>query len=282
MKYLDGEYSVEVKDHRYKIHPTENIKIRKRDLSPTLRRQYQVRNETQIRINQKVVRNNKNQEEVKVYPKNEQPIVQQQKFKPPNCPSCKRKNWLEFDKGWFCQNCEYTINKQKHHIEKKVRRQDHYFSTRLLYANKKIREIWMNMVSTSYDSTKEMIKKLQEVKGKTRLKFYQNIINYYDEMNIRNFKVEENPFSKNARGVIKIYHEVSLLMKFLQTKPQVKNVNINFHELYYTVIKNRDDKEIVYDQNEDNEHDYINYEDFITPSHFIGKNELLQSRKLRS
>ena len=27
--------------------------------------------------------------------------------------------------------------------------------------------------------------KLQEIKGKTKLKFYQNISNYYDEMNYR-------------------------------------------------------------------------------------------------
>ena len=31
MKYLDGYYYVEVKDHRYRIHPTENIILRKRD-----------------------------------------------------------------------------------------------------------------------------------------------------------------------------------------------------------------------------------------------------------
>ena len=29
-------------------------------------------------------------------------------------------------------------------------------------------------------------------------------------------------------------------MKFLQTKPQVKNMNNNYYYLYYTVIKTRD------------------------------------------
>ena len=29
MKYLNGEYYVEVQDHRYKIHPTENNILRK-------------------------------------------------------------------------------------------------------------------------------------------------------------------------------------------------------------------------------------------------------------
>ena len=34
-------------------------------------------------------------------------------------------------------------------------------------------------------------------------------------------KVDEDPFAKNAQGFSKIYHEVLLLMKFPQTKPQV-------------------------------------------------------------
>ena len=61
MKYLSGEYYVEVKDHRYKIHPTENIILRKRDPPTSLRTQYQVQNETQIRRNQKVIKNDNDQ-----------------------------------------------------------------------------------------------------------------------------------------------------------------------------------------------------------------------------
>ena len=56
--------------------------------------------------------------------------------------------WLEFDKCYFCKKCEYIINEQKHEIDKKVLRQVHYFSTRLNYTNKKIREILINMVNT--------------------------------------------------------------------------------------------------------------------------------------
>ena len=182
MKHLNGEYYVEIKDHRYKIHPTEDIKLRKRDTPISLRTQYQVENETQIRRNQKVIKNDNNHLEVKNYPKNKQ-TIQQPKIKPPNCPACK-KNWLEFVKGYHCQNCEYIINKQKHQIDRKVRRQDHYFSTRLPYAYKKIRDIWMNMVNTKYISTEGMIDKLQSLKGKRILKFHKNIGNYYDNMNI--------------------------------------------------------------------------------------------------
>ena len=142
MKYLNGEYYVEAKDHRYRIHPTEKIILRKRDPPTPLRNQYQVQNQTQIRRNQKVIRNDNNQLVVKNYPKNKQPNIQQQKFKPPNCPSCKQNMWLEFDKGFYCKNCEYIINKQRHQIDKKVLRQDRDFSARLYYANKKIRTIY--------------------------------------------------------------------------------------------------------------------------------------------
>ena len=234
MKYLNGEYYVEVKDHRYKIHPTENIILRKRDAPASLRTQYQVQNDTKIRRNQKVVKNDNNQLIVKNYPKNKQPLIQQQL---PNCPSCTRNNWLELSKGYYCTNCEYIINKQKHQIDKQVRRQDRDFSTRLNYANRKIREIYINMVNTTYSSSEDMINKLQNLKGKTKLKFYKNINNYYLEMKNKNFQTQQDPFAKNAQGISKIYHEVLLLMKFLQTKSQVKNMNTNYYDLYYTVIK---------------------------------------------
>ena len=44
MKYPTGQNYVEVKDHRYKIHPTEIIILRKRDPPTSLRTQYQVQN----------------------------------------------------------------------------------------------------------------------------------------------------------------------------------------------------------------------------------------------
>ena len=105
MKYLDGIYYVEVKDHRYKLHPSENILLILRDAPGSLRTQYQVQNGTQIRKNQKVIRNDNDELVVKKYPKNKKQQIHQPKFKPPNFPSCKRHIWLEFDKGYYCRNC---------------------------------------------------------------------------------------------------------------------------------------------------------------------------------
>ena len=42
-----------------------------------------------------------------------------------------------------------------------------------------------------------------------------------------NIRFDEDPFARNAQGINKNHHEVFELMKFLQTKPQVKNMNIN-------------------------------------------------------
>ena len=223
-----------------------------------MRTQYQVQNETQIRRNQEVIKNDNDQLVVKNYPKNKQPISQ--KFKPPNCPTCKQKHWLGVDKGYYCKNCEYIINKRKHQVDKKILRQERDFSTNLNYANKKIREFWMNMVNPTYNSTEDMIIKLQELKGKTKLKLYKNISNYYDNMNNR---FDEDPFAKNAQGISEIYLEVSLLMIFLRNKPQVKNMNIIYYDLYHTVIKNSDEKKIVDNQHEN---DYTSLNDVIKPN----------------
>ena len=46
--------------------------------------------------------------------------------------------------------------------------------------------------------------KLQQLKGKTKLKFHQILSNYYDELNIRGFRYEGDPFFKNAHGMSKI------------------------------------------------------------------------------
>ena len=102
MKYLNGQYYVEVKDHKYKIHPTESVILRKRDPPTSLKTQYQVQNETQIRIIQKVIKNDRDELIVKKYPKNKQQVIKLPNIILPSCSSCKQNNWLEFDEGYYC------------------------------------------------------------------------------------------------------------------------------------------------------------------------------------
>ena len=86
----------------------------------------------------------------------------------------------------------------------------------------------MNIVNTTYNSSEDRIIKKQSVKGKTKLKFYTYIHNFYDAMKNKIFQFDQDPFPKNAEGISKFYYEVLLLMNFLQTKTQVKNVSINY------------------------------------------------------
>ena len=123
------------------------------------------------------------------------------------------------------------------------------------------------MVNTIYNRTQDMFDELQSLKGRTKLKIYKNISDYYIEKKNNIFQTQEDPFSRNAQGISKIYHEVFLLMKFLQTKPQVKNMNINYYDLNYTVIKNRDENRDIDNQNENDENDYIIF-NYIVPNHY--------------
>ena len=83
-------------------------------------------------------------------------------------------------------------------------------------------------------------------------------------MKNKSFQTQQDPVAKNAQGISKINHEKFLLNKFLQTKPAVKNMNINYYDLYNTVIRIRNEN-LDIDKN-----DYIKFIDIITPNHYIG------------
>ena len=68
-------------------------------------------------------------------------------------------------------------------------------------------------------------------------------------------------------------------MLFPQTKPKNKNMNINYYDSYYTVIRIRDENKDI-DNN-----DYINFNDIITPNQYIGiklRKTILKQRSLGS
>ena len=41
-------------------------------------------------------------------------------------------------------------------------------------------------------------------------------------MKNKNFQTQEDPFSKNVQCISRIYHKVLKLMKFSQTRPQIR------------------------------------------------------------
>ena len=68
-------------------------------------------------------------------------------------------------------------------------------------------------------------------------------------------------------------------MNFLRTKPQVTNININYFDLYYTVIRIRDENREIDNQYENDDNDYIISTDYISPNHYVGikkNNEILR------
>ena len=126
----------------------------------------------------------------------------------------------------------------------------------------------MNMVNTTYKPTQDMINKLQSLKGQTKLKFFKNLSNNYIGRKNKKFQTQEDPFAKNAECISKIHHEVILLMTFQQTQPQIKNMNIKYYDLNYTIIRITDENMDIDNQYENDENDYITYNN-IVPNLYI-------------
>ena len=47
-------------------------------------------------------------------------------------------------------------------------------------------------------------------------------------------------------------------------------MNISCYDLYHTTIKTRDENKVIDNQYENDDNDYINFNDFITPNHYVG------------
>ena len=60
-------------------------------------------------------------------------------------------------------------------------------------------------------------------------------------------------------------------MEFLQIKPDNKNMNINYYDSYYTVIKTRNENKNIGNQYEDDYHDYIDINDFFRIPQYMGR-----------
>ena len=112
-----------------------------------------------MRKNQKVVEIN-GKLEVKNYPRNEKPITHL-KLNHLIVLFVNKTIGSILIEVIFVRIVNILIMNKSIKMIKKFHRQNHNFSITLPYANKKIREIWMNMVNTAYKSTEDMINKLQ-------------------------------------------------------------------------------------------------------------------------
>ena len=81
-------------------------------------------------------------------------------------------------------------------------------------------------MNAKYKTKDGAISSSQKSKGKTKLKLHQKISDFYDHMNyilIKTFMFEKDPAAKSEQNKDKILEAAMLLMKILQTKPQIKN-----------------------------------------------------------
>ena len=80
----------------------KKTKLREREPPKSPRTQCQVQNDTQIRKNQKVVKNDNNELIVENFAEKEkQPIIEKPKINLTNCLSCKRNSWTKLTHGCF-------------------------------------------------------------------------------------------------------------------------------------------------------------------------------------
>ena len=88
------------------------------------------------------------------------------------------------------------------------------------------------MFSAKYNSPQDRNDTLQSLEFKINIKIYANISKYYDELKYRrqsgSFHYEEVIFRKNEERITKFYPEIILILKILQTKPQIRKVIFNF------------------------------------------------------
>ena len=86
--------------------------------------------------------------------------------------------------------------------------------------------MYFSTVNTTLLTKDDMSDKLQKLKSKTKIKFIELHKITYDEKRYRRrsntFHFEEDPFSKEAKGIGYILKDVIKIENFFQTNPQVR------------------------------------------------------------
>ena len=92
------------------------------------------------------------------------------------------------------------------------------------------------MMNIKHNGTIEfMTDKIKSLKGKSKLNFHQKLSDYYAQRKFmeqsKTFQFEKDSFAKNAEYVAVIIHEASLIVIFLQTKPQMEKQKLVYNHL---------------------------------------------------
>ena len=74
--------------------------------------------EIRRRRNQKVNKIDNAEVEVEAYSKKKKKTLEKPKISNQS-PDFKQQKWIEFNRGLYCPNCNYIVNRLKHQIDKK-------------------------------------------------------------------------------------------------------------------------------------------------------------------
>ena len=80
-------------------------------------------------------------------------------------------------------------------------------------------------------------------------------MNYHRQSEL--FQFQDGPFSKNVQSIGENFSEVTIQLKILTEKLHVKKRNIKYYDLYYTVIKNKLEKQLEDDENVIDIYDFL-------------------------
>ena len=145
------------------------------------------------------------------------------------CGHCNRNMLLPYEYEWTCFSCGYNVYKQKHELSK-IQRKKINFINRLKHAEQKIFciciDLFMIYDGNNYD---EIHKVLSTLKNK-KLKINNILIEIYKDM-LLNPTFEQNYWSRTAKGIYRIGHDCTRLMKWICYYDRSYYENIKYDDL---------------------------------------------------
>ena len=149
------------------------------------------------------------------------------------CGNCNRNTLLPYE--YECFSCGYNVNKRKNELSK-IQRKKINFINRLKYAEQKIFCICIDVYKIyEGDDYYKIYEALSTLKNE-KLKINNIIIEIYKDL-LLNPDVEQNYWSRTAKGIYKIGHDSIRLMKWICYYDRSYYENINYHDLMASICK---------------------------------------------
>ena len=146
-----------------------------------------------------------------------------------NCGHCNRNTLLPYEYEFTSIACGYNVNEKKQKLSK-IQRKKMNFINQLKYAEQKVFCICIDVYKiyegNEYD---EIYKILSTLKNK-KMKINNTLIEKYKDM-LENSNFEQNYWSRTAKGIYKIGHDIIRLVKWICYYDRSYYENINYSDL---------------------------------------------------